>query len=381
MQVYKLFLKILKAQWGQVVVYLGIFLGIMAIMQTQHSDKPDAQYVDYKLELAISDQDQTAESKAFVSYLQENSRKRTIPDFNKETIQDELFFRNIDAAIIIPKGFAANLAKGNAEACVDTYTLPGLMTANLTKNRINQYLATAITYAEKGHTLMEGMDYAKKSASIHGTVTYMEKKSDGRTSRYIFFSYLAYVLLCITFVSGLAILKVFHTKTLDDRIQCSSYPFNRKNLEIFLGMVTLGALTYVAFAALGFFYFKTDIFTKSGGLLLLNAAGYMIMVLALTYFLGQLVDKETLISPISNIVGLGFSFLGGVFVPIEYLGKTVLKIAHFLPSYWYVLGCDFADHYTGGSILPGLHYLGIELVFALVFYLAGITALKLRENR
>ncbi|MBE5906513.1 MAG: ABC transporter permease [Lachnospiraceae bacterium] len=381
MQVYKLFLKILKSVWGQIAVYLGIFLGIMAIMQTQHSDKPDAQYVDYKLELAICDQDQTAESKAFVSYLQENSRKRTIPDFKKETIQDELFFRNIDAAIIIPKGFAANLAKGNAEDCVDTYTLPGLMTANLTKNRINQYLATAITYAEKGHTLMEGMDYAKKSASIHGTVTYMEKKSGGRTSRYIFFSYLAYVLLCITFVSGLAILKVFHTKTLEDRIQCSSYPFGRKNLEIFLGMLTLGALTYVAFAALGFIYFKTDIFTQSGGLLLLNTAGYMIMVLALTYFLGQLVDREALISPISNIVGLGFSFLGGVFVPIEYLGKTVLKIAHFLPSYWYVLGCDFADHYTGGSILPGLHYIGIELVFALVFYLAGVTALKLRENR
>lgn len=383
MQVYKLFLSILKAQWGQIIVYLGIFLTIMVLMNVQSSKTPASasEYQNYKLELAVSDLDKTAESKAFTDYLYETGRKRSIPSFDKEVIQDELFFRNVDAVIIIPNGFSKKLETGNLEGSIKTYTLPGMMTANLAKDRINRYLTTVVSHAEKGHSLTESLSYAKEVATIHGEVTMLDAKSTNHTRHYTFFSYLAYVMLCISFVTGISVLKVLNTKELSARIQCSPYPFSRKALEIFLGIITLGACIYIAFAGLSFVFFGKEMLSLNGALFFLNQAGYLIMTLALTYFFGQMIQKEALISAVSNVVGLGFCFLGGVFVPLEYLGTGVLKISRFLPSYWYVRGCVFADSYTSGSILPAFHYVGIELIFAAVFYLAGVTAIKMGENR
>lgn len=41
-------------------------------------------------------------------------------------------------------------------------------------------------------------------------------------------------------------------------------------------------------------------------------------------------------SAAANVVALGCSFISGVFVPQEMLGDTVLNIASFTPTYWYI---------------------------------------------
>lgn len=46
---------------------------------------------------------------------------------------------------------------------------------------------------------------------------------------------------------------------------------------------------------------------------------------------------------VSNVIALGMSFLSGVFVPIEFLGDGIIKIAHFLPAYWYIMGARLID--------------------------------------
>ena len=84
------------------------------------------------------------------------------------------------------------------------------------------------------------------------------------------------------------------------------------------------------------------------------------------------------ISAVTNIVALFFSFLGGIFIPINYLGENVLKISHFLPSFWYIKGCEFAENYSNGSIIQTFHYIGIELIYAFVFYLAAVTVIRMR---
>lgn len=41
-------------------------------------------------------------------------------------------------------------------------------------------------------------------------------------------------------------------------------------------------------------------------------------------------------SAAANVFSLGTCFISGVFVPQALLGKTVLTIASFTPTYWYV---------------------------------------------
>ena len=53
--------------------------------------------------------------------------------------------------------------------------------------------------------------------------------------------------------------------------------------------------------------------------------------------------KAETVSMVSNVIALGMSFLSGVFVPIEFLGDGIIKVAHFLPAYWYIMGARLID--------------------------------------
>ena len=57
---------------------------------------------------------------------------------------------------------------------------------------------------------------------------------------------------------------------------------------------------------------------------------------AIAFLIGNLVTNKNTINGIVNVVALGSSFLCGAFVPMEWLPNTVLKIAHILPSYYYI---------------------------------------------
>ena len=37
-----------------------------------------------------------------------------------------------------------------------------------------------------------------------------------------------------------------------------------------------------------------------------------------------------------NVISLALCFLGGVFVPQEFFSDTIIKVAKFFPTYWYV---------------------------------------------
>ena len=50
----------------------------------------------------------------------------------------------------------------------------------------------------------------------------------------------------------------------------------------------------------------------------------------------NLVSNKNAINGIVNVIALGSSFLCGAFVPAQFLPDTVLKIAHILPTYYYI---------------------------------------------
>ena len=77
-------------------------------------------------------------------------------------------------------------------------------------------------------------------------------------------------------------------------------------------------------------------FTSHGIIYMINSLIFTICATTLAFLIGTIVTKKEAISGIVNVVALGSSFLCGAFVPVEYLPKTVLNIAHILPTYWYI---------------------------------------------
>ena len=93
MQVYKVFFRILKRHLGQVIMYLGIFLGIAMIVSNQGG--AEKMFESTKLSFAVFNEDSSEISKSMVAFLEKHHERVEIKD-DKETIQDEIYNRNVE---------------------------------------------------------------------------------------------------------------------------------------------------------------------------------------------------------------------------------------------------------------------------------------------
>ena len=110
----------------------------------------------------------------------------------------------------------------------------------------------------------------------------------------------------------------------------------------------------------------------------------MMVSLSLSYLLGLFVKNSNMLNGLSNIVSLGMCFLSGVFVPMSVMDKKVLKIAQFLPVYWYE---DINEtlaryHSVSGNIATDIwKSLGIEVMFALAFVSVILALSKYKRQK
>jgi ABC-2 type transport system permease protein len=83
-----------------------------------------------------------------------------------------------------------------------------------------------------------------------------------------------------------------------------------------------------------------------------------------------------------NVITLGMSFLGGVFVPQSVMSKSVLSVGRFLPSYWFVRANDAIgelSRFDPGSLRPIYGSILIQLGFAAALF--SVALLLSKERR
>ena len=124
-------------------------------------------------------------------------------------------------------------------------------------------------------------------------------------------------------------------------------------------------------------------FTMHGVVYIVNSFLFTICALTIAFLIGNLVNNKNAINGIVNVVALGSSFLCGAFVPMEWLPDFVLKIAHILPSYYYIKSNELLTELevvqwdTMQEIITNM---GILMVFIIGFIiLTNIVAKKKRK--
>ena len=90
MQVYKVFFQILKKQLGQIIMYLGIFLGIATIVSNQGGRGTEKAFESTEFKFACFNEDTSEVSKGLEQFLEKHHTRVKIDD-DAETVQDELY--------------------------------------------------------------------------------------------------------------------------------------------------------------------------------------------------------------------------------------------------------------------------------------------------
>lgn len=377
MQVYKAFFRILYKKRGMVIMYLCIFMALALALSANVIGNTEWQEMSYCF--SVFDEDDSEISRNLAAYLSKgNERKEILND--EETIQDELYNRNIDCVLRIPKGFGASLENGTADKKLELTVLPGTLYERVFHNLTEKYITILRSYLAGGFTMEEAIQKTDSACQEEIRVSVADTGSIFVHSELFYvFNYLPYIFISICMMGIGAILIVFHREEVRARNSYSSYSLFRINAELFAGTVTAGIGLCVVYFLMVLAVEGRDVFTYKGFLHCLNMFSFLIVSLGLAFFVGQVVKKTTSLNMISNFVGLGMSFLCGIFVSLEYLGDEIIRVAHFLPAYWYVCAATFIDNYVPGKPMTELWAdMGIEILFGIALVSAGLAYSKSR---
>ncbi|MEO3944764.1 ABC transporter permease [Gorillibacterium sp. CAU 1737] len=385
MPVFKLCLKIIKKNLVSISLYIGIFLLIAALISLSGTAEQASGFSASKAKIAFMAEESTPLVEGFRQVLEEQATLVELPD-DKEKLQDALFFRDVTYVVRIPSGFTKDFLE-NRGTRLEKTTVPGTTDNAYVDLRVQQYwkLANLHLAGNLGITQEALAEQLKQDMAANTTVNmaqFQNKKDFSQSFAANYFNYTAYSLTSVLILGISAIMMVFHNKDLRRRNFCSPIPAGSFTMQLFLANLVYTIAAWAVIAAACFALSPQEILTGNMPYLLVNSIVFTFCMSCLSFLIGNLVTSRNALSAIANVVGLGPSFISGVFVPQQFLGDTVLRIASFTPTYWFVQGntrISTLTSFNWTSLSPVFYDMLIQIGFAAAFLSAALMLGKRKQ--
>ena len=333
MIVFKTFLKILNKNKFIIILYT-VFLIAFGGFNMQTSDnsvnfvasKPDIMIVNYDEEKGIT--------KDLIKYITDNSNIIELNN-NEEAINDGLFYRDVNYVIYIPENYSKDFMDGkNPEINIKS---TGDYQSSFAEMLLSRYIKVANIYQKSIKNEDELISKINETLSKQSEVEITSKlDTDSLAKATFYYNFASYsILACLVYVICL-ILSSFKNNKIQKRTIISSTDYRKLNRQLLLSNSLFSIILWGVYVALSFVLVGNIMFSNQGIIYLINSFIFTICATTIALFIGNLVSNKNAINGIVNVIALGSSFLCGAFVPMEWLPDGVLKIAHILPSYYYI---------------------------------------------
>lgn len=376
MPIFKSTLLSIKAYLPTILIYF-LVLVVFAAM-TSGSDYSDSLYTDTVLDVAVIDRDNSAFSKAIVSYLDRTEHLVPANTTDPKKLNDNVRFSIYDYALVIPKGFKTSHK-------LEYYSSGNSASGYLMTEKIQSYVKGIVVYLNSGYHMDEAIaltnhqtsEADKTSASI------LDDTGSHQNSRFTWmFTFNGYALLMMICISISSVMTYLKDKNVNNRINVSCMSFAKRNTGLLLSVLVIGIVLTLATILFTIVKSMGDSAMSKVGYFSLNAFVLMFVGLGMAYFISSITKNESIINLLSNMMILSMSFLCGVFIPMELLDDTIVAISHFLPLYWYVQAVNYISTHAIGDIISKdlLTDLAMQLVFSAIFFAAGLIVSQKKEQ-
>ena len=333
MIVFKTFLKILNKNKFIIILYTVFLIGFGGFnMQTSDNStnfvasKPDIMIVNYDEEKGIT--------KDLIKYITDNSNIIELNN-NEEAINDGLFYRDVNYVIYIPENYSEDFMDGkNPEINIKS---TGDYKSSFAEMLLSRYIKVANIYQKSIKNEDELTSKINETLSKQSEVEITSKlDTDSLAKATFYYNFASYsILACLVYVICL-VLSSFKDIKIQKRTIISSTDYRKLNRQLLLSNSLFSIILWGVYVALSFVLIGDVMFSNQGIIYLINSFIFTMCATTIALFIGNLVSNKNAINGIVNVIALGSSFLCGAFVPMEWLPDGVLKIAHILPSYYYI---------------------------------------------
>lgn len=379
MQVFNAFMKVLKKKLPVSLIYVIVFLSILIPMSKSGSAVNTFEATS--LNICIFDEDNTEESHALSDFL---GKSHTLVELenDRDTIMDALYYERVDYVLIIQQGYAERLTAENADGLFSSYHMHDSYGTVFMEQLLDEYVRSVRAYAAGGETLSSAIRSAEAALSQETEVTYASFDSDSEDTEYskdfsFYFQYIPYLLLSALMNSLCPVLLTMSRRDIRFRTNCSSVKPASYTMQIFAGSTFFILAVWLVFIIAGMFLYG-GIYQGKAWLAVLNSFIFALVSSAIAIFISSFNPSQNLINLLTQVLGLGMSFLCGIFVEQSLLGDGVLAAARFLPAYWYVRANNMlaGKEIFDASRLAG--FLAIEAAFAVVLALLTLLIRQLK---
>lgn len=333
MTVFKTFLKIVNKYKGTIILYTMMLL-VFGV--TNLNTKDTASFIETKPDVVIIDEDNSKLSNNLVNYMKKNTDLRSIKESD---IDDALFFRDVVYVIYVPKNYQEK--RLNQEDITLKIKSTNTYEGALSEEILKRYLESEKVYTKNYNninTIIAKINNSLQSEVNVKTVSKIDTKEQSRISRY--FNFASYSIMAVVIYIICLVLTSFKEKNVNKRIIISSTNYQEHNKLLLYSSFVYVFLIWLLYSILGVIIFKSEILNLKGIIYLGNTLIFSFVALTIALFISSVINNKNAISGIVNVFALGQAFLCGAFIPTEYLPDTVLKIAHILPSYYYINSND-----------------------------------------
>ena len=386
MQVYKAFFKIIKKNISQLLIYVVIFLVFAIAFGNLRTSPMDTDFEATKVNIAFINKDENSQLiSGLKNYLEDNTNIVDIGS-SKEDLQDALYFREVEYIVTIPKGFTDKILSGDKDINIEKTIIPNSTSQVYIDNLINRYLNTV-----KMYTLT--LDNLSQSQIIKNVEDDLSNTTDVKIQTYLngytrnthcanYYNFFAYSIFAILILGVCAVMISFNNKDLKRRNLASAMSLSKMNFQMVLGNITYAIVVWFIMIIASFIMYKDYMLTINGLLFLLNSFVFTFVALSISLLISNFINSRNAMSAAANVISLGSCFISGVFVPQEYLGDTVLSIAKFNPTYWYVKANDeiaVLVNYNKENLMP--IFISMLIVFGFAIAIYALTLVIIKQKR
>lgn len=379
MTVFKTFLKVLNKCKLPIIMYTVflIFFGGFNMQTSENNtnfvaEKPDV--------LIINKDEEKGITKNFVDYIKNNSNIIDIEN-DEEKVNDALFYRDVNYIIYIPEKFREEFLKGNNPEIEIKST--GDYSASYTEMLLSRYIKIANTYVKNVESEEELTSKINETLLKETKIEISSKlDTDNLSKACFYYNFANYSILAGLVYVICLILSSFKKENVQKRTIISSMNYKKINRKLLLSSSLVAIGLWLSYVVLSFILVGNVMFTMHGMMYIANSFIFSICALTIAFFIGNLITNKNAINGIINVVALGSSFLCGAFVPMEWLPDSVLKIAHILPSYYYISTNEMLKQLEVinlNTMKPVITNMGVIVIFTAIFII--ITNVVSRKKR
>ncbi|PKM67652.1 MAG: ABC transporter permease [Firmicutes bacterium HGW-Firmicutes-2] len=383
MPVFKLCLKIFIKKLPIIMIYVSLFLVISLLIAGATKTDREKGFVQTKTNIAIINYDQSPLVTGLINGLKEIAHIVPLED-EPSTLQDALYYRKVTYILRIPEDFTEKFLAGD-EVWIEKTGIPNSIDAIYVDLQVNQYLRIAGLYKSQSHIDSAMIaQHIQKDMENETKVNFSggEEVQQDQSYAMFYYNYLAYSLFSVLILGISTIILVFKNQDLRRRNACSPISAGSSNFQFILANGVYAVICWAIMVGFCILFDYKNSNTPNTLLFLLNSFVFTLCAVSISFLVGNLVKNQDGISALTNVIALGPSFISGVFVPQEFIGENVLKIASFTPTYWYVKANNTIanlNSFDMDSLRETMGYTGVVLGFAIAFLALALVVGKKKQ--